>query len=170
MSRSYQYVGPTAVAARVAGHSAGTAIAQSTDVIAFANRVGRPRRGKLFAVTFVVDLKGRLLIADRHSEHVACAGGSDVLSAGEMFFALDDDDDVWVEEVSNQSTGYCPEPESWAAVGAALDRAGLEHPGGFTTACLFRRCEACASRNIVKDGWFHCDLCGASLPEHWNFG
>lgn len=73
-------------------------------------------------------------------------------------------------EVSNQSTGFCPEPESWPAVAAALDRIGVRHPGRFTTEVVFRRCEKCGERNVVKDDWFACGLCGAELPMGWNFG
>jgi hypothetical protein len=73
--------------------------------------------------TFVIDLNGDLLVADRRSEHVACAGGGPVLSAGEMFFLVEEDR-VEVTDVSNQSTGYCPEPSSWPGVAAALDRIG----------------------------------------------
>ena len=32
--------------------------------------------------------------------------------------------DLEVIEISNQSTGFCPEPESWPVVGAALDSDG----------------------------------------------
>lgn len=39
-------------------------------------------------VTFVVNVQRDLLIADRRSEHVVCAGGEVVLSAGEMIFEL----------------------------------------------------------------------------------
>ena len=39
----------------------------------------------------------------------------------------------------------------------------------FTTRVVFRLCPACNERNIVKDGWFVCDLCGADLPGNWNF-
>jgi hypothetical protein len=28
----------------------------------------------------------------------------------------------------NQSTGFCPQPESWSAVATALDRADVPHP------------------------------------------
>ena len=87
--------------------------------------------------TFVIDADGRRWIADRHSEHVQCARGGDVLSAGEMTFSLKGGA-VAVVGVSNQSTGYRPEPESWPAVAAALDQAGLAHPGGFTAPFEFR--------------------------------
>ena len=52
----------------------------------------------------------------------------------------------------------------------ALDRLGLPHPGRFTTEVIFRRCPRCGQRNVVKDGWFECQVCGAVLPQGWNFG
>ena len=43
-----------------------------------------------------------------------------VLGAGEMTFVQAGAD--WrVAEVTNQSTGFCPDPDSWPAVAAALD-------------------------------------------------
>lgn len=71
--------------------------------------------------------------------------------------------------VSNQSTGYCPDPDSWSAVGAALDRAGVPHAGEFTEPVIFRRCPACGGRNLVKDDDFVCAVCGGDLPARWNF-
>ena len=169
MAKYYRYVGPPEIMTRTAEQPEGTVVASPADVTTWAEASGLiTSRGGTVPATFVIDPRGRLRIADRHSEHVACAGGGDVLSAGEMFFEVEGKH-VRVAEVSNQSTGFCPEPESWEGVESALDRAGIGHPGGFTTACVFRRCEACSSRNIVKDGWFHCDVCGARLPDHWNF-
>ncbi len=120
-------------------------------------------------VTFVI-LPDGLWIADRHSEHIACARGGPVHSAGEMTFVLDRRrHSVVLDYVTNQSTGFCPEPESWPAVQAALDAAGILHPGGFSAEMIFRRCPKCSAINIVKDGWFECELCGAELPRQWNF-
>jgi hypothetical protein len=117
--------------------------------------------------TFVIGLDGSLRVAPRRSEHVACAGGAPVLSAGEITFVHDQG--YWrVSEVSNQSAGYCPDPASWPAVAAALDRAGLEHPGRFTHPVVFRRCPRCQERNLVKDDDFACVICGAELPRAWN--
>ncbi len=116
------------------------------------------------ASTYVIDLDGRLRLAPRRSEHVALAGGRDVLAAGEITIV-----DGRVTEVSNQSTGYCPDPDCWPAVARALDRLGLAHPGGFTTAIVFRSCPDCGERNIVRDGDFICALCDAELPQRWNF-
>ncbi len=117
--------------------------------------------------TFVVDAEGNLLLADRSSEHVQCAGGQPVRSAGEMVF--DCSGNPWrVEEVSNQSTGYCPEPESWPQVAAALHAIPMEHPGQFTAMYIFRRCPGCDQINLVKGGYFACAVCGTDLPEYWN--
>src|SRR5215216_5413870 len=172
MTRLYHYVGPAEIKARVAGCPAGTRVRSTADILAWIRGTGqRPGTDGLVAATFVIDASGDLLVADRHSEHVACAGGGPVLSAGEVFFDLSDAaSGVRVDEITNQSTGYCPEPASWPAVRDPLDRAGLAHPGGFTRAVIFRRCTACGSRNIVKDGWYVCDVCGAALDRAWNFG
>jgi hypothetical protein len=169
MPKLYRYVGPPGIAARVAGDPAGTRIDAASDLVRWCAATGQvPDRGGLLAATFVIDADGRLLVADRRSEHVACAGGGSVLSAGELLLATVGGR-AEVAEVSNQSTGYCPEPDSWPAVAAALDRPGIPHPGRFTSPITFRRCEGCGERSVVKDGWFVCGVCGADLPDEWNF-
>src|SRR6186997_241585 len=116
MTRLYHYVGPADIKARVAGRPAGTRITSAADLLAWVRGTGqRPGPDGLVAATFVIDANGDLLVADRRSEHVACAGGGPVLSAGETFFGVEGDRRE-VAEVSNQSTGFCPEPESWPAV------------------------------------------------------
>jgi hypothetical protein len=169
MSKVYRYVGPQQIKDRAAGQRIGIEIMRPAEVVAFALRCGEsvgPR--ETLAATFVVDRAERLLVADRRSEHVACAGSSEVLAAGEIFFGFHRDG-VRVDEITNQSTGFCPEPESWEVVERVLDRIGLDHPGGFTTVCVFRKCSACGERTIVKDGWFRCDVCGKELDQAWNF-
>ncbi|MFJ6384345.1 hypothetical protein ACIQI7_30610 [Kitasatospora sp. NPDC092039] len=117
--------------------------------------------------TFVIDLGGALRLAPRRSEHVACAGGELVLSAGEIGFRRSRDG--WeVETVSNQSTGYCPDTTSWPAVATALARIGLPHPGAFTHPVVFRRCPRCARCNVVREEHYACVFCDADLPEQWN--
>ncbi len=119
-------------------------------------------------VTFVVTLDGLLQLASRRTEHVAVAAGQDVLAAGEMTFERVGVG--WrVVEVTNQSTGYCPDLDSWQAVGRALDRLGVQHPGDFTNKVVFRRCPACGERNVVRDNDFICALCDCDLPGRWNF-
>jgi hypothetical protein len=165
MPRLYEYVGPEDIRRRVLAAPAGVRIESPLDLENWARQTGlRPNRAGLIAATFVVDEQGNLCVADRGSEHLACSGGRPVLSAGELFFLASE-----VLEISNQSTGFCPEPESWPAVASALDRAGLRHPGHLTREVVFRRCPACGQRNIVKDDWFACGVCGAGLPANWNF-
>jgi hypothetical protein len=115
--------------------------------------------------TFVIDQHGKLRLASRRSEHVACASGGPVLSAGEISFLPTGD----VVDVSNHSTGFCPEPESWISCAESLDRVGVVHPNAFTRQVIFRRCPKCKERNIVKDGWYVCELCGGELPAKWIF-
>jgi hypothetical protein len=167
--RIYHYVGPAEIKARVVRGARGYRISSLQELLAWARTAGpEPRCDDLVAATFVIDDQGDLLLADRHSEHVACAGGGPVLSAGEMFFRVEGSC-VRVDESSNQSTGYCPEPESWPAVAAVLNRLGVAHAGDFTLQILFRRCNTCGERNVVKDNWFVCGICGSELPEEWNF-
>lgn len=118
-----------------------------------------------WVATFIVSLNEVLFLAPRRSEHIACAAGEPVLSAGEITL----DAEIDVIEISNQSTGFCPEPESWSAVRSVLDNLGIGHPGDFTNSVTFRRCPKCGERNIVKDAWYFCLLCASELPEQWNF-
>jgi hypothetical protein len=118
--------------------------------------------------TFVIDGDGFLRLAHRRSEHVACAGGEEVLSAGEMTFGWNSKG-LGLESVSNQSTGYCPEPESWTAVELALKKLGLDPPYGFSSEFIFRRCPQCFQTNLVKDSHYFCGVCEAELPKDWNF-
>lgn len=133
-----------------------------------AERLAPGKRSGLAVATFVVDIAGDLWIADRRSEHVACADGGPVMAAGEMTFERDGAN-IEVIGVSNQSTGFCPESACWPVVAAALDRIGVSRPGDFTEKFTFRRCTACGGINLIKDGLFECGECGRELPEQWNF-
>ncbi len=161
----YRYVGPARIAERAAGQPAGTPIRSPHDLLRWVKQSEHPAGTVI--VTFVIDANGELRIADRHSEHVACAGGQAVRSAGEMTFDLGAGTAV-VVAVSNQSTGYCPEPESWPAVRAALLGAGLNAPDGFDPTCVFRLCPSCEVKNVVKGGVFECGACGTELPTTYN--
>lgn len=168
MTRTYPYRGAAELARLDGELPLRVAVTGPDAVRVWANSAGT---GQCFAVTatFIVTEQGKLWIADRHSEHVQCARGEPVLSAGEMTFEIDRSS-VAVSEVTNQSTGYCPEPESWFAVTAALNGAGLPHPAYWTSAFLFRLCPTCGMTNIVKEDWFECGVCGAELPLIYNFG
>lgn len=166
--RMYRYIGPKEIAVRVQPDRRGTPIHSASDVVRWVtdSQQELDADGCVIA-TFVVDESGTMRVADRRSEHVACAGGQRVLSAGEMTFDLSGRV-ARVSGVSNQSTGYCPEPESWPAVAAVLAAAGLDAPPGFTLACVFRRCVGCGMRNLVKDGLFECGVCDRKLPPEYN--
>jgi hypothetical protein len=166
--RLYSFVGPRRIADRVGPSPPGTPVESPDDVIRWARATGQKAEADgTITVTFVVDDGGRLRIADRRSEHVACAGGRPVRSAGEMTFVAGNGS-VEVLSVSNQSTGYCPEPGSWPEVESALRRARLTLPEGFSPACVFRRCVRCEGINLVKGGVFECAVCEAALPEAYN--
>jgi hypothetical protein len=166
-SRLYDYVGPPEVAASVRGLPAGTPIKSEQDLKAWlvANREDLDRAGTIIA-TFVIDKDGLLRMAQRRTEHVACASGGPVRSAGEISFTIDGR----IAYVSNQSTGFCPEAESWPAVAAAIKDVVPSPPNRFSQEFIFRRCTSCGQTLVIKDNWFVCDLCDADVPTTWNFG
>jgi hypothetical protein len=162
--RLYAYVGQPELLDSVDEETTGTPILTKADSLAWISdhRQGEPN----VTATYVIDEAGILRLADRRSEHVHCSGGRPVLSAGEITF---DGSNGNVLEVTNQSTGFCPEPESWPSVAAAMIRIGTTHLTGFTSEFVFRLCPVCGERNIVRDGWFVCAVCDADLPQSWNF-
>jgi hypothetical protein len=168
MRSTYRYVGPKKIAERAPPAPAGVRVESPEDVRRWIRQSGQELNaaGTVIA-TFIIDESGWLRIADRRSEHVACAGGRPVRSAGEMTFTVRPKG-VSVPRVTNQSTGYCPEPDSWPAVKAALARAGLAAPEGFSEELAFRRCPGCESINIIKGGVLACEVCATALPEEWN--
>ncbi|MET7426827.1 hypothetical protein [Dactylosporangium sp. NPDC005555] len=165
-ARRYSYVGSPELRDRM-GQVDAVAVDTATALARWL--AGRDRGELVEPFTFVVVASdGELRLAPRRSEHVALAGGHDVLAAGEIAFALAVSG--WhVVEVTNQSTGYCPDPDSWPAVGEALDRIGVRRPDDFTDKVIFRRCPACGERNVVRDNDFTCAQCDSALPAQWNF-
>lgn len=165
----YKYVGADQIRQNTAHLPPGRKILSINDID---NWIRETKQQKdawgLIAATFVIDYEGYLRIADRHSEHIACAGGKSVQSAGEVFFQKGKNG-LEVAEITNQSTGFCPEPESWQHVIKALDLINISHPSSFTIEFIFRRCCACNQVNIVKDNLFICSVCAAKLPHTWNF-
>jgi hypothetical protein len=166
-AHGYRYVGPAGLAERA---SPGPDVITVTSAQALTRWLAsRPAEELGEPFTFVVGLGGQLRLGPRRSEHVDCAAGQPVLAAGEVLFTREGA--RWlVSEISNQSTGYCPDPASWPAVASALDRIGLAHPGDFTHKFVFRRCPACGQLKIVRDGSFACAVCDGALPERWNIG
>lgn len=166
MIRRYQYVGPDTIRDAACKQPAGTVIRSRGDLTAWlqTSPTEQTADGEWVA-TFVIDLQQQLRVAPRRSEHVACAAGGPVLSAGEMTFASD----RCVTAVSNQSTGFCPEARSWPIVQKVLEAMDFSHPGRFTTEVIFRLCTHCDQITIVKDNWYICAVCDRELPATWNF-
>ncbi|WP_199735426.1 hypothetical protein [Corallococcus sp. AB045] len=161
---AYSYIGPEAIRLAVENAPVGFPIVAPRDVEAWLDATPD---ALVEGATYVVDLQGRLRLAPRRAEHVACAGGEEVLAAGEIRFQRGSPA-PFVTEVSNQSTGYCPDTTCWAAVEWALTNAGLSPPAGFTHEAVFRRCTQCGEINLVKEAWFVCVFCEADLPATWN--
>ncbi len=118
--------------------------------------------------TFVIDLDFNLLINDRHSEHIVCANGKEVFSAGEITFKLLKNKTIIISKITNQSTGYCPSSASWDAVKISLEKTDILFPEFFTTFFEFRICEKCHWINVIKDEYFVClnDNCQNELPKN----
>ncbi|MFI1092099.1 hypothetical protein [Streptomyces sp. NPDC020917] len=165
LGRAYRHVGPADVRSLVRPGGEGWRVRSQTDLDQWL--AARPAEEAREPFTFVVDTAGALRLAPRRSEHVVCAGGAAVLSAGEIGFRRESGRWV-VDEVSNQSTGYCPDVTSWRAVAEALDLAGIARPSGFTHAVVFRRCLSCAQLNVVREQDFVCVFCDEVLPPEWN--
>ncbi|MFE0389627.1 hypothetical protein ACFW1F_37035 [Streptomyces bungoensis] len=163
--RCYRYVGPVELKAAVRPGSGGCRIGSAADFGSWVAERSAVELAEPF--TFVVGMDGVLRLAPRRSEHVVCAGGAMVLSAGEIRFIREAG--RWaVGEVSNHSTGYCPDVSSWSEVARALDNVELGRPSGFTHEVVFRRCPGCQEHNIVREEDFVCVFCGGDLPEAWN--
>ena len=156
----FAYVGPDHVLEHAKDQLPGVAIETPAALAAWL--AGGER-----SATWTVGEDGLLRLAPLHSEHVACAGFAPVLAAGVISFVSVEGE--WeVDEITNQSTGFCPHPGCWEAVEAALDLLPVAHPGAFTHTFDFRRCTTCDTINIIKDGVFLCS-CGAPLSPRWNF-
>lgn len=98
--RQYVYVGPPEILASSAGQAAGAPINSVMDLKAWLESFPTEQvNGNCWVATFTIGLGGELRVAPRRSEHVACASGGPVYSAGEM--TIDRHFDV--VEISNQS-------------------------------------------------------------------
>lgn len=160
--KTYEYVGPPEIWDEASG-ATGVCIDSINDLESFLAARDSAERNEPF--TYTVNRYGRMTLAPRRSEHVACAGGHSVLAAGEIGFARSSGDCCWLAEyISNQSVGYCPGLESWAVVARSLNRAEIGHGAFFTNPIIFRNCPHCESWNVVKEEFFVCSLCDSDLP------
>jgi hypothetical protein len=97
----YPYVGPEDIRKRAVGQH-GLRVDAVSALVTWL-RTTTPNPDGLIPVTFVVDEQGHLRVADRRSEHVACAGGGSVRSAGELFLLITEG--VSVEEATISPPG-----------------------------------------------------------------
>ncbi|WP_110514314.1 hypothetical protein [Herpetosiphon llansteffanensis] len=168
MARMYWYVGPIELSHMPKPLPSRSQIRQRADVEAWI--AAQPRdtgKHQQLTATFIIDQALQLWLADQRSEHVVCARGAAVLAAGEISFVLEANRLIYCE-LTNQSTGYCPEPTTWTVVQQVLDSIGLPHAGAWATSYEFRRCPACAMLNLIKEHWFFCAVCEHELPRQWN--
>jgi len=147
----YKYVGPKNLLENIKIREEGFLINSGLDIenwILHSNQ--KVNDNQEIIATFIIDEELNLRISDRHSEHVVCAAGKDVLSAGEITFRIVNKQVKNISKVSNQSTGYCPEPSSWSYVSKALEKLNIDYPDYFTEAFIFRICKNCHNINIDK--------------------
>ncbi len=166
--QSYFYVGSKEIEARVDKQYEGSKINQIKDIQQWIEESNQIITNEQIIATFIINEQAQLVVSDRHSEHVLCAGGRNVLSAGEITFSFSKHE-IYVSDISNQSTGYCPKPTSWEIVEIVLNKLQIEHPKYFTRAFEFRYCEHCQTRNLIKEGVYECAVCNADLDIEWNF-
>ena len=87
--RRYKYIGPKDLLAAVSSNTEGSVIRSFVDFREWLSIYEKEALEEPF--TFVVDVEGNLRLAPRRTEHVACAGRADVLSAGEIWFEPESD-------------------------------------------------------------------------------
>lgn len=165
MTRKYFYVGPDHILDQAVSSPGGKSVTSPEDLFKVIECFEKEFNEERGWMTYIIDMDGRLTLAPRRTEHINCAGGNTVLGAGEIRF----DREGKVLEITNNSTGFCPDIGCWKAVSGALENTCLSHPDFFTSKAVFRLCNACGERNIVKDDWFYCEICGAELSGEWNF-
>jgi hypothetical protein len=132
--KRYRYLGPADLRGQVVAVEAVAVDAfQSLDGWLAARDPGE--RGEPFP--FVASLDGLLRLAPRRREHVTLAGVRDVLAAGQIAFVSAEAS--WrVVEVTNQSTGYCPDPHAWRSRRHSASRR-FHRRGGLPALSYLRR-------------------------------
>lgn len=160
--KSYQYIGPSEILDRIDRASLGHSVASGETLISWL-KLKKYSQG-IVILTFVIDTDGKLRVARRESEHVACAGGRSVLAAGEMTLEFYDGE-VAIVEVTNLSTGYCPSPSCWPAVKLVLEKTDIQFSEYFTSSYIFGICDNCGNRQVIKDDVYDCYDCGETLTS-----
>ena len=165
----YDYVGPASIRASASFDTPRHAVRDSKGIVVWATeRLGFTNRDRQMTFTYVVQPLAQLYLADRRSEHIACARGGAVLTAGEITFERHGSDLILIE-TSNLSTGFCPESTSWPSLSVALVTAGFPAIECFTQPFEFRLCVTCQQTCVIKDDTYDCPSCFGSLPRDWNY-
>jgi hypothetical protein len=103
----YEFVGQKDLLTQVKSELKGTCIDSILDIENWIIKTKqRPDFNSEIIVTFVIDLNFKLLINDRHSEHVVCANGEPVLAAGEITFELSKIKALRISQITNQSINW----------------------------------------------------------------
>lgn len=85
MAKVYHYLGSAEVNV---GHTDRQRVDRPRDIQDWTVRTRKEIRDHSVTATFIISQTGELWIADRRSEHVACARDEPVQSAGEMTFLI----------------------------------------------------------------------------------
>jgi hypothetical protein len=162
----YKYVGSQEILKQVSIEKTGKLILSQKDITNWIHDTNQKFNAESEIIaTFTIDLHNQLRINDRRSEHVVCANGGAVLSAGEITFKKDKFGEISISQITNQSTGYCPSAKSWEFVQQALLKINIDFPDFFTTVFIFCICENCGNINIIKDNFYYCLNCENKLEE-----
>ncbi len=162
----YKFIGDKELLKLVKSELKGTLISSIADTYNWITKTNQKKdNNSEIIATFVIDTEAKLRINDRHSEHIVCANGEMVLSAGEITFEMYKNNVVQISQITNQSTGYCPSVGSWYAVKLTLDKTNIKFPEYFTTEFHFRICNKCNQINVIKENYFVCLNCENELPE-----
>lgn len=167
----YEYIGPKEILEIIEEKYQGRVIETSEEIFDWIiENHSKPKKDDIIICTFIINLENKLVIADRHSEHVQCANGKNVRSAGEIGFQVDNQKRINVFSITNQSTGYCPSAKSWTEVDKALKKIScLTFPNGFEPEFVFSYCPNCKTRQIVREDFYFCPTCEGGLLSEKEF-
>jgi hypothetical protein len=164
----YRYVGPENLLNLIHADICREAVENADSVLSWIRQTDQILNyDNSTTATYIIDTNEIMWICDRHMEHVVCAIGMPVLSAGEVTFRINNNH-VEIPYITNQSTGFCPEPKSWIAVNKALKKTNIKHPNKFSVNFIFRLCTNCSTINIVKENFYLCAVCNHALEKQWN--
>ena len=168
---TYEYIGPSDILKRIKPQYKGATVTSIQDIKDWINHhQPTAKAGTILTCTFIINLDDQLVITDRHAEHVQCALGNLVKSAGEINFYIAKRNKIQIDSITNQSTGYCPHATSWKSVKIALEKVfDTNIPDGFDPEFIFSYCSQCQTRQIVKDEFYFCPTCHGTLLDEYAF-